>query len=51
MIAALDGISDVAVQVRRAPRTVPLPTRLTESEREAHGAFVATLADGGLWSK
>ena len=50
--ASLDRkTTDVAVEVRRTPRAVPLPSRLTEDEREAHDAFVTMLADGGLWSK
>jgi len=36
---------------RRSPRPVPLPSRLTESERAAHTTFVESLADGGLWPK
>ncbi|MFZ3033567.1 MAG: DNA polymerase III subunit epsilon [Parvibaculum sp.] len=36
---------------RRAARPVPLPSRLTESERAAHASFVEGLADGGLWPK
>ncbi|MDO8290772.1 MAG: DNA polymerase III subunit epsilon [Parvibaculum sp.] len=43
--------SDVAPVERRAPRVIPLSPRLTDGEREAHGAFVGLLADGGLWSK
>lgn len=31
------------------PRSQPLPPRLTEAERGAHLAFVATLTGGGLW--
>ena len=30
-------------------RPAPLAARLTEAERAAHRAFVATLADGGAW--
>ena len=33
------------------PRPIPLPPRLTETEREAHAAFVAKLGDGALWSQ
>ncbi|MES1991929.1 MAG: DNA polymerase III subunit epsilon [Pseudomonadota bacterium] len=43
--------NEVEVQVRCKPRSVSLPPRLTEGEREAHEVFVATLAEGGLWSK
>ncbi len=34
---------------RPRPRPVPLPPRLTEAEREAHAAFVASLGEGALW--
>ena len=43
--------SDSGAIERRAPRPVPLPSRLTESERAAHATFVESLADGGLWPK
>lgn len=36
---------------RAKPRPAPLPSRLTEAERQAHAAFVETLGDGALWSK
>jgi DNA polymerase-3 subunit epsilon len=36
---------------RAPPRPVPLPPRLTEAEREAHRAFVATLGEGSLWNR
>ncbi|MEM9797626.1 MAG: DNA polymerase III subunit epsilon [Pseudomonadota bacterium] len=32
------------------PRTEPLPSRLSDTEREAHAAFVAALGDNALWS-
>lgn len=32
------------------PRPAPLPSRLSESETEAHAAFVAELGDGALWT-
>lgn len=40
---------DYAVQIPVRP--APLPSRLTEAEREAHRAFVATLGDASLWQK
>lgn len=43
--------SDVAPVERRAPRITPLPPRLTDDERQVHDTFVASLADGGLWSR
>lgn len=36
---------------RAKPRPAPLPSRLTEAEKQAHAAFVETLGDGALWSK
>jgi len=36
---------------RAKPRPAPLPSRLTEAERQAHATFVETLGDGALWSK
>jgi len=32
-----------------APRPDPLPSKVTDAERQAHKEFVATLADGGQW--
>lgn len=40
-------IQEVATQKLTRPN--PLPSRLTETEKAAHSAFVATLANGGLW--
>ncbi len=34
-----------------APRPAPLPSRLTQAERQAHKEFVAGLADGGRWAE
>jgi DNA polymerase III subunit epsilon len=31
------------------PRPAPLPSRLTDDEREAHAKFIATLGDKALW--
>jgi DNA polymerase III subunit epsilon len=42
--------SDAAVW-RPRPRPVALPPRITETEAEAHAAFVATLGEGALWLK
>lgn len=50
--ANLDRKPDEASpQVQRTARETPLPERLTPQERAAHEAFVATLADGGLWPR
>jgi len=40
----------VAAQIA-LQRPVPLPSRLTEEERAAHAAFVATLGDNALWKQ
>ncbi|PZF77432.1 DNA polymerase III subunit epsilon [Aestuariivirga litoralis] len=40
----------VATQLAQQ-RSVPLPSRLTESERIAHAAFVAELGDQALWKQ
>lgn len=42
--------NDTATAERRAARSVPLASRLSEAERMAHEAFVSELAGGGLWS-
>ena len=34
---------------RPTPRPEPLPSRLSETEKAAHAAFVANLEGGGLW--
>ena len=38
---------DNAISVRT--RTVPLIARLTDAEREAHAAFIATLGESAIW--
>lgn len=32
------------------PRPVPLPSRLSDAEREAHAAFIAKMGESALWS-
>lgn len=47
-----NGAQGALLQARTAavqPRTVPLSPRVTEAERDAHRAFVATLGDDALW--
>ncbi|BEV45646.1 DNA polymerase III subunit epsilon [Afipia carboxidovorans] len=39
------------VEVTRRVREVPLASRITVEEREAHRAFVATLGDNPLWAE
>jgi len=36
---------------RPGPRPRPLPSRVTETEREAHEAFVAAMGDAALWHR
>tara|TARA_R110000850_G_scaffold130125_1_gene250617 strand:- start:285 stop:968 length:684 start_codon:yes stop_codon:yes gene_type:complete len=43
------GVS--AETIRRAARPIALPPRLTQEERAAHDAFVATLGEAALWSE
>ncbi|HBS48583.1 MAG TPA: DNA polymerase III subunit epsilon [Rhodobacteraceae bacterium] len=45
------GGNEVAETWRPAPRPTPLPSRLTETEAEAHAAFVEKLGDAALWSR
>ena len=40
-----------AVEWRPRPRPMQLTSRLTKAEALAHAAFLAKLADGGLWPK
>jgi len=35
----------------RRQRLVPLAPRITEAEREAHRAFIATLGDKAIWNE
>ncbi len=42
---------DPVVYPARPPRPTPRRALLTDEEREAHAAFVATLEGGGLWSE
>ncbi len=37
--------------VKALPRRVPLPSRLTDADLAAHGAFIAQLGDKSLWGK
>src|SRR5262252_3793024 len=43
---AIAASSSIAVRVRPAP----LPPRVTNAERAAHGAFVATLGEKAIWN-
>ncbi|QIE41004.1 DNA polymerase III subunit epsilon [Meridianimarinicoccus aquatilis] len=44
-----DSAADAAWRPR--PRAKPLPTRLSEQEKAAHAAFVASLGDAAVWRK
>jgi DNA polymerase-3 subunit epsilon len=55
---ALLGLSNVAVsaanggrQVKLRPRPEPLQSRVTDVDRDAHRAFVATLGENAIWQK
>ena len=36
---------------RVAPRSVPLPARLTAEDEQAHAAFVETLGPSAIWKR
>lgn len=44
------GAGGGARRIAREPRPSPLPSRLTEAEREAHDAFIASLGGEPLWT-
>ncbi|MFW8633909.1 DNA polymerase III subunit epsilon [Cribrihabitans pelagius] len=44
------GTSQAQDAWRPAPRSAPLPSRLTAAEQEAHEAFVAKLGEDALWN-
>ena len=46
--ATTTTVTGAAILVVR-PRPVPLPPRVTDAEREAHRAFVATLGEKAIW--
>jgi DNA polymerase-3 subunit epsilon len=55
---ALLGLASVTVAAARGgqraalrPRPEPLPSRITDAERDAHRAFVATLGENPVWQK
>jgi DNA polymerase-3 subunit epsilon len=41
----------VAGETPRRQRLVPLMARITNAEREAHRAFIATLGDKPIWAE
>jgi DNA polymerase-3 subunit epsilon len=55
---ALLGLASVTISATRSgqqaalrPRPAPLPSRVTDGERDAHRAFVATLGESPVWQK
>ncbi len=44
-----DWGGSAAQKTARTPRPAPLPSRLTDAEREAHDAFIASLGGEPLW--
>ncbi len=41
-----------SIEVKRvSARTTPLPSRLTDAEKEAHAAFVSGMGENAIWSK
>ena len=45
------GSSESAIEWRPKPRPAPLPSRVSESEKAAHAAFVEELGDTALWKR
>lgn len=45
------GAGPIQDDWRPVPRANPLPSRLTEQEREAHEAFVAKMGEAALWNQ
>ncbi|WP_425071505.1 DNA polymerase III subunit epsilon [Sagittula sp. S175] len=43
--------TEVETNWRPRPRSVPLPSRLSEKEKAAHAAFVEKMGENALWSK
>ncbi|MBX3445590.1 MAG: DNA polymerase III subunit epsilon [Parvibaculaceae bacterium] len=48
--ADFGGAGGGAKRIAREPRPVALPPRLTDAEREAHDAFIASLGGDPLWT-
>ena len=45
------GSGESAIEWRPKPRPAPLPSRVSESEKAAHAAFVEELGDTALWKR
>jgi DNA polymerase-3 subunit epsilon len=46
-----DGRANLASDTPRRQRPVPLAPRISDAEREAHRAFIATLGDKAIWNE
>lgn len=46
---ATRGAESTVTAVRLAPRALELPSRISDAERAAHGAFVAKIGESALW--
>jgi DNA polymerase III subunit epsilon len=51
ILAETRSAANNTIDIARRVRDVPLPPRVTEDEREAHRAFVATLGDKAIWTE
>lgn len=49
--SANNNKSAITEEWRPRPRPAALPTKLTETEKEAHAAFVTKMGDAALWRK
>ncbi|MBO6634653.1 DNA polymerase III subunit epsilon [Parvibaculum sp.] len=50
LVLQADFGGPAAQKTARTPRPAPLPSRLTDAEREAHDAFIASLGGEPLWT-
>jgi DNA polymerase III subunit epsilon len=49
--AGLTGAEAIATRTVAARRPVPLPSRLTQQEADAHASFVAKMGDSAIWAQ
>jgi DNA polymerase-3 subunit epsilon len=50
-VVRADTMTSSGQKWRVAPRPVPLPSRLTDQEREAHEAFIQKLGETAMWTR
>ena len=51
-LVSTGGLAAIAVgEISRRTRPEPLPPRISDEERLAHGAFIATLGEEAVWKK